>query len=33
MILNAYSLEGIVAVVTGCDTGKAQGMAFGLADA
>ncbi len=30
MILNAFSLEGKVAVVTGCDTGLGQGMALGL---
>ncbi|SUX83948.1 2-deoxy-D-gluconate 3-dehydrogenase [Citrobacter koseri] len=29
MILNAFSLEGKVAVVTGCDTGLGQGMALG----
>ncbi|MDI5349488.1 2-deoxy-D-gluconate 3-dehydrogenase, partial [Salmonella enterica subsp. enterica serovar Kentucky] len=28
MILNAFSLEGKVAVVTGCDTGLGQGMAL-----
>ena len=33
MILNAFSLEGKVAVVTGCDTGLGQGMALGLAQA
>ena len=33
MILNAFSLEGKVAVVTGCDTGLGQGMALGLAEA
>lgn len=32
MILNAFSLEGKVAVVTGCDTGLG-GMALGLAEA
>ncbi|MGS9121529.1 2-deoxy-D-gluconate 3-dehydrogenase, partial [Salmonella enterica subsp. enterica serovar Infantis] len=32
MILNALSLEGKVAVVTGCDTGLGQGMALGLAE-
>ncbi|XNM84103.1 2-dehydro-3-deoxy-D-gluconate 5-dehydrogenase KduD [Escherichia coli] len=31
MILSAFSLEGKVAVVTGCDTGLGQGMALGLA--
>lgn len=30
MILSAFSLEGKVAVVTGCDTGLGQGMALGL---
>ena len=29
MILSAFSLEGKVAVVTGCDTGLGQGMALG----
>ncbi|XPE60415.1 hypothetical protein ACNKHT_18335 [Shigella flexneri] len=33
MILSAFSLEGKVAVVTGCDTGLGQGMASGLAQA
>ena len=33
MILSAFSLEGKVAVVTGCDTGLGQGMALGLAQA
>lgn len=33
MILNAFSLEGKVAVVTGCDTGLGQGMALGTAEA
>ena len=31
MILSAFSLEGKVAVVIGCDTGLGQGMALGLA--
>lgn len=33
MILDAFSLSGKVAVVTGCDTGLGQGMALGLAEA
>ncbi|WP_034918111.1 2-dehydro-3-deoxy-D-gluconate 5-dehydrogenase KduD [Erwinia sp. 9145] len=33
MILNAFELQGRVAVVTGCDTGLGQGMAVGLAEA
>ncbi|MDU1083115.1 MAG: 2-deoxy-D-gluconate 3-dehydrogenase, partial [Leclercia adecarboxylata] len=33
MILDAFSLQGKVAVVTGCDTGLGQGMAVGLAEA
>ncbi|MEZ9043048.1 MULTISPECIES: 2-dehydro-3-deoxy-D-gluconate 5-dehydrogenase KduD [unclassified Vibrio] len=33
MILDSFSLEGKVAVVTGCDTGLGQGMAIGLAKA
>lgn len=33
MILSAFSLQGKVAVVTGCDTGLGQGMALGLAQA
>ena len=33
MIFNAFSLEGKVAVVTGCDTGFGQGMGLGLAEA
>ena len=33
MILDSFSLEGKVAVVTGCDTGLGQGMALGLAEA
>ncbi|OEF22764.1 2-dehydro-3-deoxy-D-gluconate 5-dehydrogenase KduD [Vibrio rumoiensis] len=33
MILNAFNLEGKVAIVTGCDTGLGQGMALGLAQA
>ena len=32
MILDAFSLQGKVAVVTGCDTGLGQGMALGLAE-
>ncbi len=31
--VSAFSLEGKVAVVTGCDTGLGQGMALGLAQA
>ncbi|MPT44275.1 MAG: hypothetical protein E2599_12710 [Klebsiella sp.] len=31
MILDAFSLQGKVAVVSGCDTGLGQGMAVGLA--
>lgn len=33
MILDAFSLQGNVALVTGCDTGLGQGMAVGLAQA
>ncbi|MBL4829068.1 MAG: 2-dehydro-3-deoxy-D-gluconate 5-dehydrogenase KduD [Aliivibrio sp.] len=33
MILDSFSLQGKVAVVTGCDTGLGQGMALGLASA
>lgn len=33
MILNAFDLNGKVAMVTGCDTGLGQGMALGLAEA
>jgi len=33
MILDAFSLEGRVAIVTGARTGLGQGMAFGLAEA
>ena len=33
MILNSFSLQGKVAMVTGCDTGLGQGMAIGLAEA
>ena len=33
MILDAFSLQGKVAVVRGCDTGLGQGMAVGLAEA
>ncbi|AXF77697.1 2-dehydro-3-deoxy-D-gluconate 5-dehydrogenase KduD [Erwinia tracheiphila] len=33
MILNAFELNGKVAMVTGCDTGLGQGMALGLAEA
>lgn len=33
MILDAFSLQGKVALVTGCDTGLGQGMAAGLAQA
>ncbi len=33
MILDSFSLQGNVAVVTGCDTGLGQGMALGLAKA
>ncbi|WP_215846955.1 2-dehydro-3-deoxy-D-gluconate 5-dehydrogenase KduD [Candidatus Pantoea bituminis] len=33
MILNAFNLEGKVALVTGCNTGLGQGMALGLAQA
>ncbi|WP_437616482.1 2-dehydro-3-deoxy-D-gluconate 5-dehydrogenase KduD [Erwinia sp. V71] len=33
MILENFSLQGKVAVVTGCDTGLGQGMALGLAQA
>ena len=33
MILDAFFLQGKVAVVSGCDTGLGQGMALGLAEA
>ena len=33
MLLDAFSLQGKVALVTGCDTGLGQGMAVGLAQA
>ena len=33
MILNAFSLAGKVAIVTGCDTGLGQGMTAALAEA
>ena len=33
MILNALSLQGKVAIVTGCNTGLGQAMALGLAEA
>lgn len=33
MILNSFSLQGKVAIVTGCDTGLGQGMARALAQA
>ncbi|MES0263728.1 2-dehydro-3-deoxy-D-gluconate 5-dehydrogenase KduD [Citrobacter sedlakii] len=33
MILNAFSLTGKVALVTGCDTGLGQGMTVALAEA
>ena len=33
MSVNSFSLEGKVAIVTGCDTGLGQGMALGLAEA
>ena len=33
MILNAFNLEGKVAMITGCNTGLGQGMALGLAQA
>ena len=33
MILNSFSLQGKVAMITGCDTGLGQGMAIGLAEA
>jgi len=33
MVLNTFSLEGKVAMVTGCNTGLGQGMALGLAQA
>ncbi|GLR10726.1 2-deoxy-D-gluconate 3-dehydrogenase [Mixta theicola] len=33
MILDNFSLQGKVAIVTGCDTGLGQGMAIGLAEA
>ncbi|HED3064947.1 TPA: 2-dehydro-3-deoxy-D-gluconate 5-dehydrogenase KduD [Kluyvera ascorbata] len=33
MIINAFNLQGKVALVTGCDKGLGQGMALGLAEA
>lgn len=33
MILDAFNLQGKVALITGCDTGLGQGMALGLAEA
>ena len=33
MILDAFNLDGKVAIVTGCDTGLGQGMTLGLAQA
>lgn len=33
MILNAFTLQGKVAMITGCNTGLGQGMALGLAQA
>ena len=33
MVLDAFRLEGKVAIVTGCDTGLGQGMALALAEA
>lgn len=33
MILDAFSLTGKTAIVTGCDTGLGQGMAVALAEA
>lgn len=33
MILNAFNLQGKVALVTGCDKGLGQGMALGLVEA
>ena len=33
MILDAFTLAGKVAMVTGCDTGLGQGMAIALAEA
>ncbi|MEX3019429.1 2-dehydro-3-deoxy-D-gluconate 5-dehydrogenase KduD [Kluyvera sp. STS39-E] len=33
MILDAFNLQGKVALVTGCDKGLGQGMALGLAEA
>jgi 2-deoxy-D-gluconate 3-dehydrogenase len=33
MILNAFNLEGKIALITGCNTGLGQGMALGLAQA
>jgi 2-deoxy-D-gluconate 3-dehydrogenase len=33
MILDQFSLEGKVAIVTGCSTGLGEGMAIGLAEA
>ena len=32
MVLDAFRLEGKVAIVTGCDTGLGQGMALALAE-
>ncbi|MCT4717283.1 2-dehydro-3-deoxy-D-gluconate 5-dehydrogenase KduD [Enterobacteriaceae bacterium H18W14] len=33
MILDAFNLQGKVALITGCDTGLGQGMTLGLAEA
>ncbi|KAE9528047.1 2-dehydro-3-deoxy-D-gluconate 5-dehydrogenase KduD [Testudinibacter aquarius] len=33
MFMNSFSLEGKVALITGCNTGLGQGMALGLAQA
>lgn len=33
MILDAFNLQGKIAVITGCNTGLGQGMALGLAQA
>lgn len=33
MILNSFNLKGKVALITGCNTGLGQGIAFGLAQA